>query len=202
MVGGIAVGSMEGLTGDNNGRFYVADRTTDVCNVWEIDTNTALPSKARVGNVGAAGCRPSGLTLDANGDLFITTAGGGGVIYTLTPNAGDPTGADATGKVYATGVPGANGVAFLGNDLFVTDGTANKGFVWKIDSCTTFPAVPCAPVEFLRVPPRRNGTADGGNVLPANQPDGVGTVRYTVPRHQLDPDLSALLPLFPPTTAI
>jgi sugar lactone lactonase YvrE len=31
----------------------------------------------------------------------------------------------------------------------------------------------------------RNSTALGGNVLPDTQPDGVGSERYTVPRHTI-----------------
>ena len=133
-----------------------------------------------VGQIEADPCRPSGLARDSNGDLFITTAEGGGIIYRLTPNATNPTSGGALGSVYATGVPGANGVAFLGTDLFVTDGGQNMGRVWKIASCAT---LPCLAVEFFRIQPMRNSTALGGNV--ATQPDGVGSERYTVPRHTI-----------------
>lgn len=193
-VGDVTVGNMEGLTGDNNGILYVADRgvndggsdptNADTCHVWRINTNT--------GDVDLVGqitdtCRPSGLTFDANGDLFITSGvdsgtNDGGSIYQLTPNVANPTGASATGSEYATGVPGANGVAFDRNgNLLVTDGTRAWGSVWRVSpgggNCAT--ATDCE--ELFRVPPRRNGTNLGGNVT--SQPDGVGAVRYTVPRH-------------------
>ena len=172
---------IEGLTGDNNGNFYVADRGFP-CKVWRINTTTGVV--VQVGQITAA-CSPSGLAFDANGDLFITSPAG---IYKLTPNAADPTSMGATGQLYAIGVSGANGVAFLGNDLFVTDGTTNQGRVWKIAPCGM---LPCAAVEFFRVPPRRNGTDLGGNVAlvdpPNGQPFGVGSERYTVPRHTISP---------------
>lgn len=133
-----------------------------------------------VGQIEADPCRPSGLARGSNGDLFITTAEGGGIIYRLTPNATNPGG--ALGSVYATGVPGANGVAFLGTDLFVTDGVQALGRVWKIASCAADTG-PCPAVEFFRIQPMRNGTTLEGNVLVSTQPDGVGSVRYTVPRH-------------------
>ena len=179
-------GTMEGLTGDNAGNFYVADRGLDdgnhddTCHVWRI--NPGASAVNLVGRITANPCRPSGIALGPDGQLYITTSEGGGIIYRLTPNATAPFSASANGSIYATGVPGANGVAFLGSDLFVTDGTANRGIVWKIATCAT---PPCPAVEFLRVPPMRNVTTLGGNVSPnpPDRPAGVGSVRYTVPRH-------------------
>ena len=84
------VGALEGLTGDNNGKFYVADRTANVCRVWEIDTNVNPATATQVGAVNRVGCAPSGLAFNAGGDLFITTAGDAGFIYKLTPGAGAP----------------------------------------------------------------------------------------------------------------
>src|SRR5262245_48366610 len=179
IIGGVTVGAMEGLTGDDNGNFYVADRgddttNNDTCHVWRINYDTGIVDL--VGQIEADPCRPSGLARHSNGDLYITTAEGGGIIYRLTPNATNPGG--ALGSVYAIGVPGANGVAFLGTDLLVTDGVQALGRVWKIAFCGS---PPCPAVEFFRIQPMRNSTALGGNVL--TQPDGVGSVRYTVPRH-------------------
>jgi sugar lactone lactonase YvrE len=179
------VGAMEGLTGDQNGHLYVADRTTNVCNVWKINTNVVPAIVSNVGAVNRVGCQPSGLAFDANEDLFITTGGGGGFIYKLTPNA-----FAAQADIYAQGVPGANGVAFLGDDLFVTDGTENQGRVWKIgQGGGTCVGAFNNCVEFFRIQPRRNGTDLGGNVAlvvpPFGQPEGVGSERYTVPRHTI-----------------
>jgi sugar lactone lactonase YvrE len=172
----IPAAGIEGLTGDNNGNFYVADRTSGVCNVWKINTNIPAPNSVTVGAINAAGCGPSGLTFDRNGNLFITN---GATIYKLTPDEISKPSA----TLFAQNVPGANGVAFdkQGN-LLVSDGTENKGRVWKIGPAG---GADCAAEvnceEFFRVPPRRNGTSLDGNVTA--QPDGVGSVRYTVPRH-------------------
>jgi sugar lactone lactonase YvrE len=178
----IPTAGIEGLTGDNDGNFYVADRVAGVCNVWKINTNIAAPNSTKVGKIGAPGCSPSGLTFDRNRYLYITN---GSTIYKLTPDeASQP-----SATQFVTNVPGANGVAFdkQGN-LLVTDGTENQGRVWKIGpaggDCTPGSDPNCE--EFFRIPPRRNGTALGGNVTVMAQPDGVGSVRFTVPR--FDPD--------------
>ena len=198
VVDGVPVGTMEGLTGDSNGNFYVADRGlsdgnhNDTCNVWKVNSQTALAN--HVGQITADPCRPSGLTFGPNGDLFITTGEAPGIIYRLTPNATDPTSVSATGSIYATGVPGANGVAFRGDDLFVTDGTGNQGRVWKIGpgggTCEG-PFDNCE--EFFRIQPMRNVTTLGGKIDPAthpSQPDGVGSARFTVPRFDPDNDVA------------
>jgi sugar lactone lactonase YvrE len=71
-------------------------------------------------------CSPSGLAFNAVGDLFV--ADGNRISY-FTPNAVTP----PTATVYATGVPGTNGVAFDRNgNLWTGDGTQNQGRVWKI----------------------------------------------------------------------
>jgi hypothetical protein len=144
-VGGVTVGAMEGLTGDNNGNFYLADRgadgaadptNSDTCHVWRINANTS--DVDLVGQITADPCRSSGLTFDRHGDLFITTAEGGGIIYRLTPNATSPTSPSATGSVFVTGVPGANRVAFDRHDnLCVSDGTANQGLGGKFRQTTS-----------------------------------------------------------------
>jgi sugar lactone lactonase YvrE len=179
VIDGVTVGAMEGLTGDNNGNFYMADRgaldggadptNSDTCHVWRINANTG--DVDLVGQITADPCRPSGLTFDRHGDLFITTAAGAvGIIYRLTPNATDPTSASATGSVFVTGVPGANGVAFDRHDnLYVSDGTENEGRVWQVPA-NHVAGAPAAPPLF-RVPPRLN-TVDVGSERDAVSQDG------------------------------
>lgn len=117
-------GGIEGLTGDDNGNFYVADRTPNHCFVWKIDTKLPAPNGVKVGEIGVLGCTPQGLTFDRNGDLYITDVS---TIHKLTPAAINPL---PIASLFASGVPGANGVAFdrRGN-LLVTDGTNNQGKV-------------------------------------------------------------------------
>jgi hypothetical protein len=140
--------AIEGLTGDNSGNFYVADRQGGVCNVWKINTNMPAPNSVQVGAVSAAGCNPSGITFDTNGDLYITSPS---TIYKLTPAEITP---PPSASVFATGAAGANGVAFdkQGN-LLVTDGIQNQGRVWKIGKaggdCASMPKVNCE--EFFRI---------------------------------------------------
>jgi sugar lactone lactonase YvrE len=179
------VGSMEGLTGDNNGNFYVADRTTDICNVWKI--NPSNNTVVKVGQIGRVGCRPSGLTFDRNGNLYITN---NDEIDTLTPDEAHP---PSIAAQFATGVPYANGVAFdAQGNLLATDGTTNQGRVWKIGAAghavcesatkTEPPYQNCE--EFFRIPPRRNGT-DFGGLVTAFSLQGVGSERYAVPEVNL-----------------
>jgi sugar lactone lactonase YvrE len=180
MIGGVTVGAMEGLTGDHKGKFHVADRGSGGvnCSVWQIDTNTSVVQ--RVGQI-ATSCSPSGLTFDANGDLFITSPNG---IYRLTPTVGLPPEAIAT-VASVTNVPGNNGVAFdKKGRLYISDGTQNQGRVWRVtgfpaDCEPPAPAKPFNCVELFRIQPMRNDNALGGNVtIPA---DGVGRQALTFP---------------------
>lgn len=168
-------GSIEGLTGDAHGNFYLADRTPDTCHVWQVDTSVRPVTATRVGAVNQPGCRPSGLAFGPDGALYITSPA---QIYRYVIG-------EAAATLYASNVPGANGVAFLGDELLVSDGTRNQGRVWKVSGagadCTPGGEINC--VELFRVQPRRNGMDLGGNVQDADQIDGVGGVRYTVPRH-------------------
>jgi sugar lactone lactonase YvrE len=174
VIKGVTVGAMEGLTGDDNGNFYVADAgasatdLTDTCHVWRINSNTG--DVDLVGQITADPCRPQGLTFDSHGDLFITTPDGGGFIYRLTPNATSPTSPSATGSVFATGVPGANGVAFdRHGNLYASDGTETQGRVWQVPA--NHIAGGSAGPALFRVPPRLN-TVHVGSERDAVSPDG------------------------------
>jgi sugar lactone lactonase YvrE len=189
---------IEGLTGKNDGTFYVVDRgvANANCSVWKIDSNATPDTAVQVGQIPTA-CRPSGLTFDKNGDLFITTAilpagptppdPAVNVIYKLTPNQSDPTAPEATGAVVIKGVFGANGVAFDNkNRLYISDGITNQGRVWRANvvantvvDCSNPADTNCQ--ELFRIQPMRNDDALGGNVTSANHPDGVGRRNFSFP---------------------
>jgi sugar lactone lactonase YvrE len=122
---------IEGLTGDDAGNLYAPGRQAGNgvnCPIWRV--NVAVPSLVVVGFIPApsagAQCSPSGLTFNDAGALFVSE---GDKIYTFTPNASSP----PIASVFASGVPGTNGVAFdrRGN-LWTGDGTVGQGRVWKI----------------------------------------------------------------------
>ena len=135
--------TIEGLTGDDQGNLYTTGRGANPCPVWRI--SLASPSLVTVGNVPAP-CSPSGITFDAKGDLFVADAD---KVWTFTPDAATP----PTATIYATGVPGTNGLAFdRSGNLWTGDGTTGQGRVWKIPSHTG----PVAGIEMFRVQPMAN----------------------------------------------
>lgn len=115
--------AIEGLTGDNAGNLYTTGRGANPCPVWRI--SAAVPALVTVGLVPAT-CSPSGIAFNAYGDLFLSD---NDKIWTLTPNAVTP----PTATIYASGVPGTNGLAFdRSGNLWTGDGTTGQGRVWKI----------------------------------------------------------------------
>lgn len=132
---------IEGLTGDDDGNLYVAQRGggANPCPILRIHPPNGTPTL--VGTVPAP-CSPSGLTFDADGKLYVTGVGSDGIAV-LTPSAAAP----PTATQYATGVPGANGIAFDDQGaLWATDGGTAQGRVWKV------PPGGGAGVEKFRVP--------------------------------------------------
>lgn len=145
---------IEGLTGDQRGNLYSAARGgTDPCPVYRVPA--AGGASAVVGTI-AAPCGPAGLAFGPDGRLYIADSGR---ILVLTPNAATP----PVATVFASGVPGSNGVAFdrRGN-LWVSDGTTGQGRVWRIGSSGV-------PTEVFRVQPMVND-----ELLDANGVGGVG----------------------------
>ncbi len=177
--------AIEGLTGDNSGNLYTVGRHNAnnpaefglPCPVWKINLTT--PSLVEVGNIpapsGSSVCAPLGLAFNAAGDLFVAD---GNRISFLTPNAVTP----PTASVYATGVPGTNGLAFdHDGNLWTGDGGTGGGTglgrVWKITAsgadCNT--ADHCE--EVFRIQPMNNGSTFGGT-FPLDP--GVGRVNATM----------------------
>ena len=168
--------AIEGLTGDNSGNLYTVGRNAGngvPCPVWKI--NIANPSRlVIVGNIPVSPsmtqCAPLGLAFNKAGDLFV--ADGDRILF-FTPNAVSPPTAD----VYATGVPGTNGVAFdHDGNLWTGDGGTGLGRVWKITGrgadCANATDDRCE--EVFRIQPMNNGSALGGLSL------GVGRVNSTL----------------------
>jgi sugar lactone lactonase YvrE len=120
--------AIEGLTGDSAGNLYTTGRATSpaLCPVWRVTG----PNLTIVGFIpNPVACNPSGITLDAGGDLYIADAASTGTVWRLTPSATVP----PTATAFATGVPGTNGLAFdRDGNLWTGDGTTGNGRVWKI----------------------------------------------------------------------
>jgi sugar lactone lactonase YvrE len=131
---------IEGMTSDAAGNLYVPARATGDCPVYRV--NLANPVRTVVGVIPGP-CSPSGLAFGPDGQLYVTQTDR---IYRFVPNAANP----PTATVFATGVPGTNGVAFDWNgNLWTGDGTTGQGRVWRIstDGVAT---------EVFRIPPMAN----------------------------------------------
>jgi sugar lactone lactonase YvrE len=164
--------AIEGLTGDATGNLYTTGRQTDTtkkCPVWRINPNGTRRTVGFVPNSAASPCNPSGITFDSVGNLYVADAASGGVVWKVSPDSNGCTSDDSThpscasivGSTasspttpFASGVPGANGLAFDKNgNLFTGDGTTGDGRVWKISpqggNCT--PAALSGCVELFRI---------------------------------------------------
>jgi len=143
---------LEGLTGDEDGFLYSADRGGAAgCTVRRVPA--AGGAAVAVGHI-AAPCSPSGLAFDEAGRLYVTGSGAAqDQIWTVDPAATTPL---PEASAYATGVPGANGIAFdREGGLWASDGGTGLGRVWRI------PPGGGAGVEKFRVPPTANSIGVG-----------------------------------------
>lgn len=159
--------AVEGPAGDRQGRLHTTGRSPGAglpCPVWRIALASVTP--VLVGQVPAPNAtgqcsNPSGFAFGANGALFIAESD---KVYTLQPDAAAP----PLATVYASGVPGANGLAFdAAGRLWTGDGTTGLGRVWSISTAGVVTGV-------LRVPPVAN-------------PAGVGRSALTLPPASAQP---------------
>jgi sugar lactone lactonase YvrE len=145
---------IEGLTGDDAGNLYVAARGGGAaCPVWRVDAEGgANQTPVTVGTVGPP-CGPAGITFGADGRLYITGAGAAGdQIAVLRPDAAAP----PVATIFATGMPGANGLAFdRHGNLYASDGGTAQGRVFRVGPEGG------AATELFRVPPMANSVGVG-----------------------------------------
>lgn len=149
---------IEGLTSDYHGNLYTPGRNAgngNPCPVYRVPLDQ--PSLTIVGNVPAPDathqCSPSGLAFGPDGKLYVTQSNG--AIYRFTPDAGNP----PTAELFASGVPGTNGLAFDWNgNLWTGDGTTNGGRVWRIAPDGT-------PTLVFHVQPMTNDKGVGRNAI-------------------------------------
>src|SRR3954465_4482306 len=135
--------AIEGLTGDRAGNLYSTGRQTDTtkkCPIWRFARDGSRVTVAFIPN--PTGCNPSGITFDADGNLYVADGAGSGTEWKVAPDAkgcdSDDSTAPAcasipTATAFATGVPGPTGTAFHPDgNLWTGDGTTGVGRVWRI----------------------------------------------------------------------
>jgi sugar lactone lactonase YvrE len=162
--------TLEGLTGDDQGFLYSADRGGALgCTIKRIPA--AGGSAVDVGHVPAP-CAPNGLAFDASGKLYTTGVGAAlDEIWTVNPAATTPV---PEAVRFAGSVPGANGIAFdAAGNLWATDGTTGQGRVWRISPDGT------STTEAFRIQPLANGKGVGRQVA-IIQPGSPAAAQITV----------------------
>jgi sugar lactone lactonase YvrE len=162
----------EGLTVDPaTSTLYVAESPDSAgdCNVRSISMSGVVTAIGIVPRISAAACAPRGLEF-RDGALYIADQGAGDVgwVFRMDPATGQA-------DIFASGVPGANGIAFDGHGhLWITDSLRGFGRVYRRHRATG------VVEEILRVPPVANGTAYGG-LVSAPSSSGIGRQTVHVP---------------------
>jgi sugar lactone lactonase YvrE len=152
--------AIEGLTGDRAGNLYTPGRAAGAgvaCPVYRVALASVTPvTVGRIPAPSASGqCSPSGLAFGPDGRLYVSESD---KVFAFAPDAANP----PLAAVYASGVPGTNGLAFdRRGQLWTGDGTTGLGRVWRI-------ATDGSVTEVFRIPPMAN-------------PLGVGRQAVTLP---------------------
>jgi sugar lactone lactonase YvrE len=167
--------NIEGLTSDYQGNLYTPARAAagQPCPVYRIPVDN--PSLTLVGNIPApsptTACSPSGLAFGPDGQLYVTQSNNS--IYRFTPS---DTGPVPTATVFATNVPGNNGLAFdFKGNLWTGDGTTGLGRVWRITPDGT-------PTEMFRIQPMVNQVTGAPSGVTS-----VGRSVLTIPTNNAQP---------------
>jgi hypothetical protein len=162
----------EGLTVDpETGLLYVAEAPDagGDCYVRSLTLSGVVTTVGVVPRISGAACSPRGLEF-RGGLLYIADQGAGAVgwVFEMDPATGQAT-------LFASGVPGANGLAFDSHGhLWITDSLRGLGRVFRRHGSTGVVA------EQFRVPPVANGTAYGG-LVSSPSTSGVGRQIINVP---------------------
>jgi sugar lactone lactonase YvrE len=140
---------IEGLTLDGQGNLYVPQRGGAAgCQIVRVAAGGGAGQAGVVVARMAPPCNPAGIAFGPDERLYLSGFGAAGdEIGVVRPNAANPP--TATG--FATGTPGANGLAFDENgNLYVSDGGTAQGRVFRVGPGGG------AATELFRVPTMAN----------------------------------------------